>query len=215
MSNLRRSAYLLNGLLAVTLVFALAWKPAPPPKFVGVQPADVPMNLGGLVAHADDVFSDDVKQVLAGSTTVSRTYQSTNGMPISFLMIGGTDRSNLHDPRSCLVGGGWRIEDDHPQPIPGTNVTARSCRIVRDGGEALDVLYFYVVDGTIINEVTRIRAEMLVSAALGLPNRPVYFLRFIQPSTKGSNGEAIQRFAAAAWNEVKPRIQGGSVVTQR
>ena len=73
---------------------------------------------------------------------------------MSFVLIGGTDRSALHDPRSCLIGAGmqagrmiiWKT-------LPGTAIQAvRSCHAISglnssasdSGSGGSDLLYLYV-----------------------------------------------------------------------
>ena len=208
MQNFRRAAYLLNLLLLAALAANAAWKPAPAPRFSGVPAAAVPSEEAGLVSEGETALEPEVQKALSSSATVARTYRSASGELIDFLMIGGTDREALHDPRSCLIGADWRILNDHLEEIPGTGVMARSCRIERPG-EAYDVLYFYVVGSRTVHEATQIRMQMLASALIGRRGVPTHFLRFLQPA-QADHG-TMQRFAARMWTSLQPRlIQAGS-----
>jgi hypothetical protein len=132
-------------------------------------------------------------------------------------MIGGTDRSALHDPRSCLTGAGWRIQDDRTETILGTEVQARRCRVVQDkASQSYELIYLYVVDGKIINEVTQIRGKMLLSALVGQRGTPTIFIRFMRPLAPSesssepsrvrneSDSASLNAFAAEMWNTLRP-----------
>ena len=230
MPHIRRMGYLLILIIGTALVTAMAWHPAPPKPFVGIAGADVPRTLNGCTAAGNDPVPADVKAALASASLLSRTYTSddaaSSGDPINFVLIGGTDRSALHDPRSCLIGAGMRLEDDHLEPLPGTSVAARSCHAVSDSAAAgagttgSDLLYLYVVDGKIINQATQIRAAMLWSALLGQQGKPVYFLRFERPLNPDAGAEArgharLQEFATAMWMHLRPRLLASAEITRK
>ena len=216
MPYIRRMGYLLMLLIGAALGTAMVWKPAPPPRFLGLTGADVPRTLGGLRAASDDPVPADVKAALASADLLQRTYTPVGdqgGEAVDFVLIGGTDRSALHDPRSCLIGAGMQLEDDHLERLPGTDIQARACHAVgAPGTGGSDMLYLYVVNGKVINEVTQIRAAMLWSALLGRRGTPVYFLRF----TRGLNDDAqanarghdrLGRFAAEMWETLDPKMR--------
>ena len=217
MPHVRRMGYFLTLLIGAALLTAAVWKPAPPPRFVGVASGDVPRVLDGCVAAEDDAVPADVRAALASADLLSRTYQPAAGPgaggTINFVLIGGTDRSALHDPRSCLIGSGMQLEDDHSERLPGTDVEARACHAVGQPGQpGYDILYFYLVNGKVINQVTQIRAAMLWSAVLGRQGSPVYFLRFTRPLDPSATGDApgharLQRFATEMWTRLQPKLR--------
>ncbi len=210
MSQIRRMGYLLVVLIGAALTTAMVWKPAPPPKFNGIAGSEVPRVVAGAVGQ-DYALTPDVKAALASADTVSRTY-GMGADAVDFVLIGGTDRTALHDPRSCLVGAGWRLEGDHTETLPGTAVQARVCHAVGlPGVTGYDIIYLYVVDGHVINQVSQIRAAMLWSALLGRKNTPVYFLRFMRPLNDDSAAVAadharLASFAAQMWTTLSPRL---------
>ena len=211
MSHIRRMGYLLIALMAAALATAMVWKPAPPPKFSGITSAQIPHAVGSYTSSQDYQMAPDVLAALSSADIVSRTYGQGDSA-IDFVLIGGTDRTALHDPRSCLVGAGWRLEDDHTETLPGTPVAARACHAVGlPGAPNYDIEYLYVVNGHTINQVTQIRAAMLWSALLGRKNTPVYFLRFMRPlsadpATAAANHAQLQAFASQMWNALAPKL---------
>lgn len=214
MPHIRRVAYLLVLLVGTALTTAKVWHPAPPRAFAGIRSADVPRLVDGYAAPQDSPVDPIVQKALESADIVSRTYaRGTSDLPVDVILIGGTDRNALHDPRSCLVGAGWQLADDHTERLPGTKIEARACHAVGQPGAAnYDILYLYVVDGQVINQVTQIRAAMLWSALLGRQNAPVYFLRFQQPLGAERAANAAQHtqmteFAARLWTQLQPRLQ--------
>lgn len=217
MPNIRRMGYFLTLIMGAALATAMIWKPAPPAHFVGITSADVPREMAGYSAPEDDILPADVRAALASTDPLSRNYHSSSG-DVNFLLIGGTDRSALHDPRSCLIGAGMQLENDHVERLAGTQVEARSCRAVSQnvvpGASAqpgYDILYLYIVNGKVINQATQIRAAMLLSAVLGQRGTPVYFLRFTRSTSRNPQDSAadhagLQQFAAEMWKSLEPRL---------
>jgi len=209
-------AALLVLLTGAAFTTALAWKPAPPAKFVGLATESVPRTLGGFTSAQDDAVTPEVKAALSSADIISRTYQNGNEA-LNFVMIGGTDRTALHDPRSCLTGAGWRLESDHTERLPGTHLDVRACHAAGPPDQpGYDIVYLYVVDGRIVNQVTQIRTAMLWSALLGRKNTPVYFLRFMQPldaagQTSPADHTRLVQFAAQMWAALSPRLMPAQV----
>ncbi|MDQ2798199.1 MAG: EpsI family protein [Armatimonadota bacterium] len=216
MPHIRRVGYLLTLLIGAALATAMVWKPAPPPRFAGISGQDVPRALDSYRCAADDAVPADVKAALSSADLLSRTYTENGAMPgdaINFVLIGGTDRSALHDPRSCLIGSGMQIENDHLERLPGTNVDVRVCHAVgTNGAGGLDILYLYVVNGKVVSQATQIRAAMLWSALLGRRGTPVYFLRFTRglaadPNASVQEHDSLQRFASKMWITLQPKLR--------
>ena len=219
MPPIRRSAYLLAATALVAFAVTLLWKPAPPLPFVGVRSDEISHAIGAWNSQGDDPVPPEVRDALPSAKIVYRTYTSPSSeTPIHLILIGGTDRTALHDPRSCLIGAGFHLEDDHVESLPDTTVDIRACDAVGQPGQSdlpgYDIVYLYVVDGKIRNRMTQIRAEMLLSALLGQKNRPVYFLHFFipladDPAVRAANHQKLLHFAADTWKALAPRIVPG------
>lgn len=210
MQNLRGPSYLLALLGIVAWCFSLVWQPPPPPRYQGLGKVEarIPTSLEGYTRGALREQTKDVLDQLAAADLVSYPYESPQGW-IDLTLIGGTDRSALHDPRSCLIGAGWRIIGDREEPIPGTDVVFRRA-LATGGPEDVDYefLYVYVVGNRTINHVTQIRAQMLLSAVIGRQNTPVCFVRFQRPVPRSGTDDpaAAQRFrnfAAGMWKALQ------------
>lgn len=229
MPHICRMGYLLAVLIGAALLVSVAWKPAPPARFAGLTGSDVPRSVGGWVSGPDESVPPEVQAALSSASLTSRTYQPPKngaagteaaGMeaaygasPVNFVLIGGTDRSALHDPRSCLIGAGMQIQGDHLESLPGTGIKARACRAITgtSAGGGFDIIYLYLVNGRIINSATQIRAAMLWSALLGRRGTPVYFLRFTRPLYSDPRQDALGhaamlQFATSLWTRLQPRL---------
>jgi hypothetical protein len=204
-------AYLLIALLTSALITSATWKPAKPPPFHGVSSAEIPRDVDGCNSPDDIELSPDVQLALSAATSVSRVY-GCGSTAIAFDLIAGTDRSALHDPRSCLVGDGWRLANDRTEHLPGTPIDIRAMQAVGKSGEmGTDIVYFYVVNGKVINEVSDIRLAMLWSAVLGRKNTPTYFFRFAQNLDQGNGASPesharLLQFAAKMWEQMQPKL---------
>jgi len=210
MQNFRGSSYLLTLVGIVVWCFSAIWQPAPPPKYSGLGPIKnrIPAEVDGYARGDERVQPEVVLKALAAADIVSFPYQSAKGW-FDLTLIGGTDRSALHDPRSCLVGSGWKLSGDREEVIPGTNVPFRRALATNDSEpNDFEFLYVYVVGTKTINQVTQIRAQMLAATLIGRRNTPVCFVRFQRPVAKGQpddpeEAQRFRNFAAKIWNELE------------
>lgn len=209
MPQIRWMGYILSAIMATGLIVSKTWKPPVPEPFIGIKSGEVPRNIDGFYAPTDYEMTPETIAALQSADIVSRYYEKGPDK-IDFVLIGGTDRDALHDPRSCLVGAGWRLVDDHTETLPGTNVKVRVCRAEGLPDQpSFDIAYMYVVDHKLITEVTEIRAQMLLSALIGQKNKPVYFLRYMRPITgtgDPAEHEQLKDFAAGMWLALKDKI---------
>ena len=210
MSQVCRMAYLLTLLLGATLLAGRVWKPPTAVRFVGLTGKDVPRVVTGLSGR-DYQLDPAARATIASGSVLCRTYGDGRDA-VDFTLIGGKDRQALHDPRTCLTGGGWTLTNNHAERLPGANVAVQSCQAVgRADAPGYDIVYLYVVDGKRINQIDQIRAQMLWGALIGREEVPVYFFRFMQPLDPDQAADAARhhrllRFAAQMWQCVQPRL---------
>jgi EpsI family protein len=211
MSHIRRMGYLLMLLIGAALLTAMVWRTSPPPPFVGLTTQQIPRHVGGYSAPQDYQMPPAVLTALSTADIVSRTYQQS-GQEIDFVLLGGTSRDALHDPRSCLTGAGWLLAGDHTEHLPGTTADVHACHAVGlPGSPGFDILYLYVIGGRRISSIGDIRRQMLWTAMLGRKNEPVYMLRFMEPLTDDPQAQAgsharMIAFAAHMWTVLQPEL---------
>ncbi|MBC8140654.1 MAG: EpsI family protein [Armatimonadetes bacterium] len=200
MSPSRRTAFILAGAFALTIVAA---RLIPAPDSVAPTPpaAPLPQKLGADFAsgRVTDETTSATRAMLAAQTQIAtRTYRDAHGQTLQVIRIIGSDRNALHDPRSCLAGVGWRIEDDRTETANGVSV--RVCRLVGEGNRVpLLVAYGYVGEnGAVIADPSAIRAKLLYQALVGGAAKSLIFLRLITPDTSGQPQAARGRLRSLA-----------------
>lgn len=206
------AAVLAPALLALTLGGALLaarlWNPPPAPPARLLAGADVPASVGGYVSTGDRPPDAFTQIALPGARILSRAYAQSDGDPIDFLLVSGTSRAALHDPRLCLSGS-LRLSDARAVRLPGTEAAMQSYRAARRPGPPdTEVAYFYVWNGRVISSPTQIRTALLWSALAGRQSSPVYFFRFIGPLDAGPPDRGrLTAFAARLWESVRGKLK--------
>ncbi len=221
MQKIRRAGYLLILLLVAAITTAFAWHPTPPARFTGLSSVPIPTTLGQYQSQ-DQAVDAVTKAALNSADIVSKRYSDNSGDIVDMTMIGGTDRNALHDPRSCLVGGGWKLDNDRVEQLPdgrGGSIPARTCTAslsdssVNAGSSGYDILYVYVTHHRVIASATEIRMALLESALLEQDDSPVYFIRLIAPLDGTHDPRtvhaALTAFAAQFWQRVSPSMLKG------
>jgi hypothetical protein len=159
----------------------------------------LPMQSGALV-RTESLTVDPLVRGALPTADISRTLYTlpSSGEGVELTLIAGSDRDALHDPRSCMVGAGWRIENDRVEPLAGTGTRLRRCTLAQ-GAQRFDVVYGYVCEGNVLAEPTQIRGRMLTAAVLGRKDAPVCFFRLLRPAGRIPD-TTFEPFAAALWN---------------
>ena len=199
MPTLLRPAALLVLAGAAALGGSRLIEPAPKPS-ASLFALNLPMNVGDWTARGGERVDPLVARALATAQIRQRTYRHPGGACVMATLIAGSDRDALHDPRSCLAGAGWVIENDRVETLPETKITVRRCTLVGDSGR-FDALYVYRAGGESIASPTQIRLRMLGAALLGGKGTPVRFLRLLRPSSSAGS-DPLPALAAALWPAV-------------
>ena len=215
MQKIRRAGYLLVFLMLAAITAAWAWRPAPPAHYGGLSSVAVPGRIGSYIGYAKPVDAQTRSQ-LSSADIISEQFRSGAGGIIDVDMIGGTDRSALHDPRSCLVGAGWSIGSDRVEQLGSNGHPAVRCCIARLEGTAAhpgygyDIVYYYVSHRRVIASATSIRLALLESSLLEQNDAPIYFIRLMTPLIEGQGHAAehssLMQFASSLWTQVSPSI---------
>lgn len=216
MSQIRWVGYLLAGVVGAALLAAMVWKPAPPPTFQGLDKITIPSVVGDFQGRVVPVDAE-TRDALVSAQVTAREYRAPSGMLVQLTMIGGTDRSALHDPRSCLVGAGWQLTDDHVEYLEGSGVPVRVCHALTTPGAGLpnyDIEYLYVTNRHVIASATQIRLALLEAALLEQNDSPVYYVRLLTPlpqtpAAQSQEHMQLQSFAAGLWDKMGPALLKG------
>ena len=217
MSHVRRMAVVLVFALVAALAVKLHWKPYQS-AIIPLSDADVPLAVAGYTAPPDSDWNHaqeaNAEKYIQQSQVISRLYRSGTD-EISFLLVSGSGRTALHDPRLCLTGSGWRLSDAHTEPLPGTPIVMQQNEAATTTNlPDTSLTYFYIVKGHSISSPTEIRVALLGSSLLGRDNAPIYFFRFIQPINPDAdqakhNHAHLLAFAAEMWRDMQPKLHTG------
>lgn len=216
MSKVRWVGYLLACVVAAALLTAMVWKPAPPPRFEGLSNIPIPADVDGFQGRAVPVDAQ-TREALTSAEVTAREYRAPDGTVVELTMIGGTDRSALHDPRSCLIGSGWLLTDDHVEYLQGSGTPVRVCRALpgpNTGQPNYDVEYLYVSNRRVIASATQIRLALLEAALLEQNDAPVYYIRLMtplpaDPAAQAKEHTQLHLFASRLWDEMGPALLKG------
>lgn len=184
-------------LCVVALGISWGWKAESAPAFAGLTRMALPTQVGKLKAKGPLPVDSLVRNAIPTADIRRHLYSLPSGESVELTLIAGRDRDSLHDPRSCMVGAGWQIENDRVEPLKGTAVSLRRCTLAQ-GNQRFEVLYGYVAEGKVLAEPTQIRGRMLAAALLGRRGSPVCFFRLLAPAGR-IPPEDFERFAAELW----------------
>ena len=199
MSPSRRAAFILAAAFAAFAVTARLLPPPRPPLPIATVNRPLPPTLGnGFVAGAPDETTPATRSTLTPGTQIAtRTYRAPTGETVQVIRIVGSDRNALHDPRSCLAGVGWHIEDDRTETQNG--IPVRVCRLTGDNRAPLLVAYGYVSEnGVLFADPSAIRVRLLYQALVGGAAKPITFLRLITPDKPGQTQTTRKRLRSLA-----------------
>jgi hypothetical protein len=218
--------YILTGILGLAVLAAFVWRPVPPDKFKGISSSQIPQVIGSYKG-VDIPLDPVVRAALPSADIIDRRYESKDGPAIDVTVIGGTGRNELHDPRSCLVGAGWQIQNDRVEKLAvPADIFIRTCQVSQTTHASIsgdsetssdDMMYLYVVNGSTVASASAIRWNLLKSDLLEQNDQPVYFIRTITPlySSPGDSAanaavhERLEHFTAELWKALSPIILPG------
>lgn len=212
MPEIRRSGYFLAAVLLIALVCSFVWKAPRAPRFERLPETIAPNHLLGFSGRPAPVSAVTL-EALENAQLIDRQYTSSDGFSIDFALIGGSDRDELHDPRSCLIGEGARIDNDRVEALSGTPLKVRACDVIfgSDSASRADIIYLYFTKQGSISSATDIRVRLLSSALMFRQDQPIYFLRFMTPVPVEADDEdrraihcRLTGFASQMWRRIGP-----------
>ena len=80
---------------------------------------DLPKDIGFYRQLGPDAeITDKLREFLQTSAILMRNYVAPGYPPIQLTIVhAGTTRRSLHHPQICLVGQGWEIREQYPDPV--------------------------------------------------------------------------------------------------
>jgi exosortase D (VPLPA-CTERM-specific) len=230
-----RQAMIRLGNPAMTAVLALVLAVFPVlalPQRVEIRPArsefsDFPLQLGEWVGRRnsmESVYLDELKLddylladfVPAGTARTSTTTPRESGVDL-YVAYYASQRTgqSVHSPRSCLPGGGWRIQKLDQHDVAGVRLRGGPLRvnraIIQQGSERQLVYYWFQERGRDITNEYLVKWYLL-SDALTLNRSDGALVRVITPLQDGEDatvGDArLSRFSASVLPELQKYVGG-------
>jgi len=106
----------------------------------------VPRALDGWESE-DYPIGDDVAEVLAADRTLNRRYSRSDGSHVWLFVAYFAQQqvnSQIHSPRHCLPGSGWKIESNTPVTLSLPSGQCRASRmVIRRMDQRAEMLYWF------------------------------------------------------------------------
>jgi len=172
-----------------------------------------PVNLNEIPVHFNgwtgENFTIDANtaDVLKADQTLMRKYVDGNGNSI-WLFIGYfKDQkygSQIHSPKHCLPGGGWKIRQK--EKIQLSNETVNNFELISNFGKSKMIYWFETQSGAISNELM-LKVDLVKNALLRKPTNAA-FLRFNSDGFGSNLGdEEILEFIKQIYPYIKESLQ--------
>jgi EpsI family protein len=150
-------------------------------------------------------------EVLKADTTTLRRYMGADG-DIYWLFVAyfGSQKygSQIHSPKHCLPGGGWRIltHETYPLALPGGKVHDINRLIIADRDEQELMLYWYQTRGGFIRSEFGLKWDLIVNSLMLHPTDAAFVRITLSLRPDESVEKATQR-AETFIREFYPGIQ--------
>lgn len=191
--------------------------PALPP----IATSQVPAQLSGDGVTWHDATSPPIRdretravvEELRPLRLVNRDYVGTDGSRIGFFLTAGNGRNVFHDPHTCSLGSDATLTDAGPASIstPSGTVRLMESRFKMAGSpDSYEMMFFYVVQGSVIQRTSQVRTRLLLQTLLGDSGMPSYFFRVVQnsPGSDAAHRQQLMRFIRAMWGATGPILRG-------
>ncbi len=171
---------------------------------------EIPYQTGAFVGE-ERRFSEASYEVLQADTTTLRLYRDTTGGALwLFLGYFGSQEygSQIHSPRQCLPGGGWRIGEIEPYRLQLENGIEKNVNrliITESDNRQLMIYWFETRGGSLRNEFA-LKWDLMKNSLLMRPSDAA-FIRLNLPMVPGQNVNEATETVVAWLNEFYPAIE--------
>ena len=138
----------------------------------------LPQTCGKWVSEAYPLTKEE-EAALENPASCQRIYLSPRGDMVQILLLQMSKSQNVHDPKLCMFGAGYRLDSDRVAPSPWSPGTGRQVRMAefsRSGATAEMTYWIQTPEGE--------------SPEIGASLRAASFWRML--TGKGSNGIAVR-----------------------
>ncbi|MBN1211781.1 MAG: EpsI family protein [candidate division Zixibacteria bacterium] len=170
---------------------------------------NIPFELDGFVG-AEERFAEDSYDILKADTTTLRHYvDSLDYQYWLFIAYFSSQKygSQIHSPKHCLPGGGWKIISLEPYELKLENAPVKNINrllIAERDRKQLMLYWFETRGGTIRNEFA-LKGDLVVNSLLLHPTDAA-IVRLTLPLAPGEDFDAATERAVAFFNAFRGAI---------
>lgn len=179
----------IGGVLGNILTYAEV-KPDRPPQFHAIPLMQGPFT-------GDERWFDEASYaVLKADTSTLRLYYGPGGSPLWLFVAYFSSQkygSQIHSPKNCLPGGGWRIDRLEPRLVPlsdGQGIVANEV-IISEGDKKELMLYWFETRSGIVRSEYVLKLDLMKNSLLFNPTDAA-FVRVTMPIENGNVDQARQ-----------------------
>lgn len=157
--------------------------------------ADLPAEFEGWNSQTYP-FAESINEVLGADTVLRRRYYRLDGTQVWLFVAYFADQevnSQIHSPRHCVPGSGWRIADLEPTEVPteGGVLDATRMKVEREGLSQELVYWFRTRSGTVAGEYA-LKWDLIKNSLARRPTDAV-FVRYV---AKTEDADAMRSLMA-------------------
>ncbi|MBU0983320.1 MAG: EpsI family protein [candidate division Zixibacteria bacterium] len=170
----------------------------------------IPYDPPGYVGE-ERYFSEQSYDVLQADTTTLRVYYDSLGNAYWLFVAYFANQkygSQIHSPKNCLPGGGWRIEKLEPYTVElGGGVSRYANRVtITDLDQSQIMLYWFETRGGVIREEFGLKWDLMKNSLLFRPTDAA-FIRLSLPRKYNETVEECTERAVRYLKTAYPYVQ--------
>lgn len=181
------------------------------------EPPDRPAEFDAIPLELQTYYGEERRlaeynyEVLKADTTTLRRYVGPDGATYwLFVAYFGSQKygSQIHSPKHCLPGGGWRIltHESYPLSLPDGQPRNINRLIIADRDEHELMLYWYQTRGGFIRSEFGLKWDLVINSLMLHPTDAA-FVRITLPLRRGESVENATQRAEVFIRDFYPSIQ--------
>jgi EpsI family protein len=143
---------------------------------------------------------EEIERVLGADSYLYRDYRNPDGGTVNLFVAYFADQrvgSQIHSPRNCLPGGGWRIQSldrvtlalrDGPRPVQEMHIAKQ--------GRRAEVLYWFRTRGGILTGEYALKIDLVKNSLAGRPTDAAFVRLVYSQGTRTDAADLLPRLAA-------------------
>lgn len=162
-------------LLGLTGIYTSTLRFSKPTMSAQVDLENIPQQIGDWVGESYEL-DKRVIEILKSDQTIQRRYVNSSGAEVWLFISYFRDQkygAQIHSPKHCLPGGGWKIKDHRRIRIKSTNAAVTEHNInqldIENGQERQQMLYWFETRGGKICSEWMLKLDLVKNSLLNKP----------------------------------------------